>query len=285
MIGARKLKPGTATVNVEKPPPASTTDRATARSKPSKATLPPLTRVTLYGTFTSALAILAAIGIQGDVLGRLIRNDASTFPLAIAVVFIGAIIPVAGITFSARAARYSTWIGILILSIGLVWLIALGTGSLALRDQPVVNLSTRIDSQGNVHISADSSTSSLKANETMLLDVKTIDAVAAEGQGVNFWCRAYLEGPARDSAPARSIYWGETGPSTTGSATDRYSVVLKPSSARYVCARSALRVESPSSSMSAKKLASAEAKLLRNARDAVVIIDLNNMQPTTVLNF
>lgn len=267
-------------------PPATDAELDAAGKKPAppQGDLPLSARVALYGAITLALAVLAAFGIQGDVLGRLIRNQAEWFPIAVAVVLLGGVLPFIGGTLSAAGhklfALMATLLGAICLLAGVGWMFYLGAGSLAMRDQPVANLHVEMNADGTVHIIADGKTSSLKADEKMLLDVKTIDADAA-GTPMG-WCRAYLPNTRAPEGLARSLYWGETGPSATGSATDALDVVVDRDKIRYVCVRVALHVplnlgangEVETNPKAAAKL---EKERNRSARDAVVIIDTRSM--------
>ncbi|MDJ0338347.1 hypothetical protein [Cryobacterium sp. PH31-O1] len=264
------------------PPKAPDPDPAT---KPADGDLPVSARVALYGSITLALGVLAAIGIQGDVLGRLIRNQSQLFPWAIVVVLLGGVLPFIGALWKRPVlTRIGAALGALLLLIGVSWMVWIGSESLALRDQPVVNLTATIAADGSVHLSADASSSTLKANEKMLLDVKTIDAGA--GGTTLDWCRDSLVSKHVEGAAGRSVYWGETGPSATGSATDSIELVLDRGTTRYLCARAALYLRAApaqdTKTLSAEQQQAADARykkeqdrLSRDARDAVVIIDLS----------
>ncbi|SEN97230.1 hypothetical protein [Cryobacterium luteum] len=230
--------------------------------------------------------MLAAIGIQGDVLGRLIRNQSQLFPWAIVVVLLGGALPFIGAVWKRTLlTRIGAALGaLLLLLIGVSWMVWIGAESLALRDQPVVNLTATIAADGSVQVSADASRTSLKANEKMLLDVKTVDAGA--GGTTLDWCRDSLVSKHVEGAAGRSVYWEETGPSATGAAKDSIELVLDRGNARYLCARAALYLsQAPlenTGSMTAEQKAAADARyqkaqdrLSREACDAVVIIDLS----------
>jgi hypothetical protein len=256
-----------------------------AGAQPADADLPVSARVALYGSITLALAVLAAIGIQGDVLGRLIRNQSQQFPLAIVVVLLGGALPFIGAVWKRTLlTRIGAAVGAVLLLVGVSWMVSIGADSLALRDQPVVNLTATLAADGSVHVAADASSSTLKANEKMLLDVKTIDS-GASGTTLD-WCRDSLVSKHVEGAAGRSVYWGETGPSESGAATDSIELVLDSNNAQYVCARAALYVGQvpleDTGSMTENEKRAAEARfkkaqdrLARDARDAVAIIDLS----------
>lgn len=256
-----------------------------AAAKPTDGDLPISARVALYGSITLALAVLAAIGIQGDVLGRLIRNQSQLFPWAIVVVLLGGALPFIGAVWKRTLlTRVGAALGAVLLLVGVSWMVWIGADSLALRDQPVVNLTATIAADGSLRVSADASSTSLKADEKMLLDVKTVDA-GASGTTLD-WCRDSLVSKRVEGAAGRSVYWGETGPSATGAAKDSIELVLERNDARYVCARAALYLsQAPvedTGSMTAEQKAAADVRfkkaqdrLSRDARDAVVIIDLS----------
>ncbi|TFC27927.1 hypothetical protein E3O25_08910 [Cryobacterium sp. TMT1-3] len=258
-----------------------------AAAKPTEGDLPVSARVALYGSITLALAVLAAIGIQGDVLGRLIRNQTQLFPWAIVVVLLGGAAVHWRRLETHLLTRIGAALGALLLLIGVSWMVWIGAESLALRDQPVVNLTATIAADGSVQVSADASSTSLKANDKMLLDVKTVDAGA--GGTTLDWCRDSLVSKHVESAAGRSVYWEETGPSATGAAKDSIELVLDRGNARYLRASAALHLsQAPlenTGSMTAEQKAAADARyqkaqgrLSRDSRDAVVIIDLSLLQ-------
>lgn len=195
-------------------------------------------KVAIWIYFSLLVAVLAAIGIQGDVLQRLIRNDPALFAWAVIATIIGAAVPVL-IVSAPGAPSLSRFIGALGATLvvgGICWAVWLGAQSITDREAPSLDLTiVKVDNE-TVHVTAHASSTSLRTTETMLLRITAI-----RGDGISTtdpWelCASSARMMTTTDPSGWIVAWLETGPSTTGVADREWHADIDIKGVRYICA-------------------------------------------------
>ncbi|WP_129590419.1 hypothetical protein [Cryobacterium aureum] len=195
-------------------------------------------KVAVWLYFSLLIAVLAAIGIQGDILQRLIRNDPSLFAWAAITTIIGAALPV---LFASNLGRQSpvkviATFGAFLAVGGICWALWLGAQSITDREAPSLDFSVEKVDGGAVRVIAHASSTSLRTTETMLLRITAI-----RGDGVSTtdpWDLCASRGRLMTTTDPSGwvVAWLEKGPSATGVADIKWQSDIDITGVRYVCA-------------------------------------------------
>jgi hypothetical protein len=201
---------------------------------------------------TTVVAVFAALGVSGNLLARMVRNDPSSaswiLSLAIIAVLLAAIV-------TALPAVRNELIVVPIVGLGIVLIFAAleGAHSQGKRENPSISLSLTKSQAGNLTLTAKATGSSLRSDDRMLLRVaaiirplstkelpglSTADRTTELRNVTNQECK-HPELHPLSSKNARMLSWTETGANASGEATTEQTVPV-PSNAKYVCAWSIL---------------------------------------------
>jgi hypothetical protein len=88
------------------------------------------------------IGVFTALGIQGDLLARMLRNEPRWTTIAFILALMGVVAGLVGAIFSGRRRpqRWVSFLGVLLLFGGAVVAIWVGVTSLGLRDQPTLTI-------------------------------------------------------------------------------------------------------------------------------------------------
>jgi len=200
-----------------------------------------------------ALAVVAsvfvALGIQGTILSRLLRNDPIAVAAAFALAIVGLAIPVLWMGATKRARSISQVAGAGLVLLGTSLAVIVGTSSYSEREHPRVAFSgTLTEDRDLVRIKASASAPTLKSNEKMLLRVAAVRAgpqdVATENEVLKKVCKDNThpplyrfedESPSPVKDPSTVLFWGDTGPDSRGIATNEVALFVSRKEFAYAC--------------------------------------------------
>lgn len=220
------------------------------------------------------VAVLALIGVQGDLLGRLIRADPESFSRAMTIVVLGTaaaalLPPVAVCVVWIRSDRrtsaerltlatapgpdLATFLTAIAVIVGTVFLaagvtIALNGGitSQSDRDVPRLTLSADRTSTGDLHIVGEATAISMRLSEHLLFRVAIIrgdDLIIGEEAAA---CSAVnLQPGVASSSSGDVLYWSENGPDAAGTSKVSADLLIDGADAAFICAQSVLSNRCP----------------------------------------
>jgi hypothetical protein len=210
------------------------------------------------------IALLVALGIQGEVLTRLLRNEPIPMAIAFGLAIVGAALPLIGIAISGvvratstrdgrvagtRVAAARTWglwlnvAGATMLLAGVILALVAGIWTFSDREQPTLTItSSSVDDAESAEITFEASALSLSTEDKMLLRVIVLLDRTADVQQANEVCRnaSSVAPPADGESPASVLFWGETGPNATGATANTATVRVAANRWTFVCALAAL---------------------------------------------
>lgn len=196
-------------------------------------------RVAALAYFALLIAVLAGLGIQGDLLARLIRNEPVVSAWAVVFTLVGgAAAAIVLLWPKAPAARWVLASGAALALVGVCWAVGAGTASLSVRETPSLDLSVVAKDANTVTVTADAASSSMRANETLLLRV-----IASDNAFVEDTCWSDETRPLDGVV----LYWGDTGVTVAGVASTQWKADVRidgrtddGSEIRYICAKAVI---------------------------------------------
>ncbi|MCD2443709.1 hypothetical protein LQ757_15620 [Agromyces sp. SYSU K20354] len=233
----------------DSPPPAEKPEGAKKDSPPpaEKPDFPTSVRVAALAYFGLLIAVLAGLGIQGDLLARLIRNDPVVFAWAVVATLVGgAAAAIVLLWPKAPAARWVLALSAAVALVGVCWAVIVGTASLSVREKPSLDLSVVAKDANTVTVTADAAASSMRAKETLLLRLIAFTDSASKHPRVSEAKQAELKCLA-DTAQSLNyvlLYWGDTGVTVAGVASTQWKADVEINGAygeiRYICAKAVI---------------------------------------------
>jgi hypothetical protein len=196
---------------------------------------------------TTVVAVFAALGVSGNLLARMVRNDPDSIRW---ILFFAIIAVLVAAVVTAFRSLPTEWIVLPVIGLGVVLIIAANaaTDSQRKRENPAISLSlTR--SQSRLTLTAKATASSLRSNDRMLLRVAAIlrplgvkelpgstttDRTTELRKVTNEECKRAELHPLHPK-DARLLSWTETGANVSGEASTEQTMPV-PSKAQYVCA-------------------------------------------------
>jgi hypothetical protein len=188
---------------------------------------------------TAVVTVLSAIGIQGDLLPRLVRNE----PTKAAVLVSVAVVAVLLLLFKSLELRL---LGVCALAVALVLIIVQGVQSLSDRENPGLTLatsstpSTSPTTAGTLTITVSATATSLRNQETMLVQLIAFPtAVGPSELADECTTTRRLDDPEKDGLVV--LLWEESGPDQAGKTTADSTVDIPSDAYAQVCALVRLR--------------------------------------------
>jgi hypothetical protein len=197
------------------------------------------------------VVILVALGIEGDVRSRFIRNEPSHVFTAFGLVLLGLAIPV--LVKAGRGKKDNRWppiIGGVLVLLGALWAIFSGAQSVGEREQPDVSVaaSSVAGDPSMIDVVVSASGTSLRTDDTMLLRVVAIRPEAAslrwqvcedgDQEAIPEELRKKVDESVTE--PARLLSWSQSGPTATGTSSAEAAFEVARSEFRFVCVYVAL---------------------------------------------
>ena len=197
---------------------------------------------------TTVVAVFAALGVSGNLLSRMVRNEPDTFRWILFYAIVA-------VVFAAAITAIRSWpnelIVVPVIGLGAVLVIAAfeGADSQRVRENPSISLSLSKSQPGSLTVTAKATGSSLRSNDRMLLRIVAITRRLAVDElpgstptdkrtqlrtVTNEECKRGELHPL-NVKDARLLSWTETGSDTSGEATTEQTMPV-PSTAQYVCA-------------------------------------------------
>ena len=223
-------------------PTLNDTDGDEVNRVPERREPGPYAAAGLAAAATLIVAALAAVGIEGQLITRMVRN----LPIQVGIAVSLALLAVAVGTALLAGNRA---IQIVALSLGLIVcaIVGLGAYSLTIREDPSVTLSALPhESTSGVLVRARASATSLRSDDNLLLQVVGIDTVATVADDVqDNLCTVVLQEVDRDNQQAlrdgvRLLHWVETGANAEGKTTASVDLVVEEGSNEAFCVYAAL---------------------------------------------
>jgi hypothetical protein len=184
------------------------------------------------------VAVFIALGIEGDLRARLIRNDPRGVATAFVFCIVGATLPLLA-RIGRSFERTATFIGGFLLLAGAVIAVARGVPGLGEREQPSLAVE-RVMSESDdsfVTLKISASGLSLASEDRMLLRVVAFTPGTTPEEARNA-CSPTQFDPG--DAVGDPVFWGESGPTATGTTTNSITLTMPRDRFRYVCAYSGL---------------------------------------------
>ncbi len=183
----------------------------------------------IIGTFV-------ALGIEGDVLARLIRNSATGVAWALTLAMVGVTLPL--LLLAARNMRHQ-WTGLvagLILLGASVLAVWIGVDGLGEREQPDIEVEV-LDGTSNrvVSLRVAATGLSLQSKDRMLLRIIAFPA-DIDSEQMMFECREHTGVGKQPESAGRVLRWLEAGPESNGDASAETTVQVSRKHFAYVCA-------------------------------------------------
>jgi hypothetical protein len=157
------------------------------------------------------VAVLAAVGVAGDLLPRLVRNE----PLWAAVLVS---VAVGSLFVMLLGGRTSHVVGTVLLAAALIGMTVLGVTSLSERETPQVALTLSRDAEtAQLSVAIVAGATSLRSTETMLVQVVGLPE-ALTGERLHEECVGNRDPVDEADDDLEVLLWNETGPDQTGRA-------------------------------------------------------------------
>lgn len=189
------------------------------------------------------ISVFTALGIQGELLARMLRNEPGWTTVAFILALTGVVVGLVGTIRGGRVKRlqWVSFLGVLLLFGGAVVAILVGVTSLGVRDQPTLSIrplevtptSTNDPTPTSVLLQITAGGSYLASRDRMLLRVAAFPGRVTT-QAVWNAC-SNTAGDFLIVADGDVLAAGESGPSTTGTTTNTLTLRVSTGSYRYVC--------------------------------------------------
>lgn len=214
---------------------------------------PDKVRAAVLLALAAATAVFAALGIEGETLRRVVRNDPEGTATFIGLVIVGLSIPLivlAPVVVGRRNqvqnadSKWEQVVNIVsagLVVLGLMGLVVMSASSLHEREMPTLSTSPAKVSGGTINIKYKATAPSLRSDEKILLRVVAFTSEIEEDNLSRLCLDPEVILPNSDNTDPemekrRVIYWGESGPNRAGEASVTADVSASTPDFRYVCA-------------------------------------------------
>ncbi|MBU8866616.1 hypothetical protein [Paenarthrobacter aromaticivorans] len=240
-LGISRLQSPSPPIPTETPPVAKDDDKGSPQTPPG-----------VWVAIAAAVAIIATIfttlGVEGDTLRRMVRNEPDATGTAISWVIFGAaifllpvlvkLLPITGrwISIVLAVCYFASAVAVVY---GLIRVLNVAADSLNSRDMPGLSLKVTKSSSNAATIESEATAASIRSSDKMLL---RIYGVGAEFTGDLRDACQDGQLPTVDTPPAgsRLLQWGEAGPDKAGAVKISDTLVVDTTNVRHVCAYAAL---------------------------------------------
>lgn len=183
--------------------------KKTVGARVSAVTEDPKLAAGLAAAGTLIVGAFAAVGISGDLLPRMVRNE----PIWTAVLVCAALILVAIAVFSSNAKLI-----VVPLTLVLLGIVVTGVLSLQQRENPQVAVTADVDESGKVLLAVTASASSLRSDERMLVQLVGLTRELAGGE-LKAACRQSQSTADADRDDLDVLISNETGSAANGASS------------------------------------------------------------------
>ena len=212
------------------------------------ASTPPGVWVAVAAAVAIVATIFTTLGVEGDTLRRMVRNEPDSTAAAISWVIVGAAIFLLPVLWKLvpLTGRWDVIVLVILylasavaVVYGLTRVLTVAADSLNSRDMPGLALKVTKSSTSTATIESEATAAAMRSSDKMLL---RIYGVGADYTGdLRAACQSG-ELPSVDTPPAgsRLLQWGEAGPDKAGAVKISDTLVVDTSNFRHVCAYAAL---------------------------------------------
>jgi hypothetical protein len=184
---------------------------------------------------TLVVGVLAALGISGNLLTRMVRH----YPVLAAGMLTAVIILISLLLVLTVSQKRIQVMPIALLAAALVFAAVLGAKSQTDRENPSVSLSITKSEKGAISVTAKATGAALRSDDKMLLRMlgltgsfKSNTELKQKASDECRWGNLLRHDP---KVPQQVLAWIETGPNASGEASAETTIPV-PSDLRYVCA-------------------------------------------------
>ncbi|MEY9951029.1 hypothetical protein [Leifsonia sp. EB34] len=207
-------------------------------------------RAAIYVSFALLIGILAALGIQGDTMQRMIRTYSDWFALALTLLFAGAAVPLATGFWRKGGSRWLKGVeilGVALMVAAISWSVYLASDSIRNKEAPSVTVTVRRVSPTMLHLVAKVHGTSLLTYEKAVMGVF---AMTDDTKDCDIFSKGF-----KDYQPNRlAVDWSESTPNAAGVADITFDSYLSAAKIQYVCAWGGLELADRSIAQVQKKL-------------------------------
>jgi hypothetical protein len=196
------------------------------------------------------VGVFVALGIEGDVRARLVRNAPNAVSAAFSLAMVGLALPLLDLATNRKRRRLIGTLGGIVLLLGAVLAVVIGARGLSDRENPALSITPVLVDEDVVRVDVAASAPTLRSDEKMLVRVAAVRLQALpllrplcedEDLVTSSWPPKELATPvANIPEPLRVLHWGETGPNSNGNASQSITVQVLRTEFSHVCVYAAL---------------------------------------------
>ena len=193
-------------------------------------------RVAALAAIAAVFAVLAALGIEGDGLGRLIRD----YPVHTIVVLVFAILVAAFslLVVGDRMARVAAALA----AVSSAAAVVLGVLALDDRAHPTITVSASSVKRDAVTIQAGATGTYLKSGDRLLLRITAVTKRPAHEAKAQCFTPGGPIVESQDGRGVAELFWGEAAPAPSGEAKRTGTVTVDKKQYKFLCVFSALSI-------------------------------------------
>jgi len=187
------------------------------------------------------VGVFVSLGIEGDLLARLLRNSPGMVALSMGGAVVGVTAPLVMAWTRPEVLKWVASFSAVLLVVSTIFAILVGTRALGIREQPNLDISgvAADPEKHTVILKASASALSLASDNRMILRIAAFSTATTPAKALDA-CQRWS--PSKDPN-AQVLYWGETGPSAGGTAETSHTFSVDTSRSRIVCALVELNVK------------------------------------------
>ncbi|MGH3875868.1 MAG: hypothetical protein ACRDSK_02380 [Actinophytocola sp.] len=235
-------------------PEGAEKDPSTGKNGDQQGAKPDGAPIGVTTTVTLIVGVFAVLGISGDYLPRLVRDDPDAVSVVVNIALAGAVAIAIGVavgSFPSDKQRWwhhlSRWLaiaGALVVLGAAFRAVDVGTDSMRNREQPRVALSAQ--TEGNtVTLTVDASGSGLPPEDAMLVQLIGLEDLSDPLQSERGTCeQSQVERAIEDGSSDRLLAWERLGPDSNGTVRGTIKVEVTANAFEGICAFGALADDS-----------------------------------------
>lgn len=198
------------------------------------------------------VGVFVALGIEGEVRARLVRNAPSAVSAAFSLAIVGLALPLLDLATNRRRRRLIGSLGGIVLLLGAVLAVVIGARGLSDRENPTLSVTPVLVDLANDSVRVDivAAAPTLRSDEKMIVRVAALRLEAltqlrplcqSSELVTSTWPPKEVTAKiAGTPEPVRVLHWGENGPDNSGKASKAVTVQLSRREFTHVCVYAAL---------------------------------------------
>jgi hypothetical protein len=190
-------------------------------------------------TVTLVVAALAAVGITGDFVPRMVRDEPNFVKAFMWIALAGAAVIALAVVLRGTWGLWLGFGGAIVVLVATAWAVSLGASSVADREQPRVVLSAATGEHDVVTISVDVSGAGLRPRDDMLVQVLGLKTLGRLDESISFCEQSQLRMTVKPE-DGELLAWERLGPDNKGNVNGTVKVEVIANGFQGVCAFGAL---------------------------------------------